>query len=156
MFDQFMDLPLHMLVLHFTIAYVPACALAAIAVCVVPKLRTFPLLAAVAGMNLALLTLTFVTARSGYALQDALTQGNPDAQVPSNDHEEWGERLLWTMVALAAVSVVAAVLAKIHAPPIAVVGATLLVAVVAAVSVGFTIVTGHTGSESHWGYLFGQ
>jgi hypothetical protein len=86
-------------------------------------------------------------------VQDRMDPSNSGA-VPGYDHEAWGERLLWTMVVLAAVSLVAAALAKVEAPATAVLGATLVVAAVAAVSVGFTIVTGHTGAQSHWSFLY--
>lgn len=152
MFDQFMDLPLHALVLHLSVILLPISAVVTALVAVRPYWREDHA-GKVALLNVAMLALTFVTVRSGYALQEKL---DPTKQaVPSNDHEKFGERLLWVMVALTVVAVIAwAVSRTDHLPPIALTSVGVLVALLALGALGLAIVTGHTGSDSHWGGLY--
>lgn len=152
MFKSFMNLPTHMLVLHFTVVLIPLAALATCAVCVVGKLREKFLLY-VAGVNVGLLVLTFVTVRAGYALQGKMDPTRRN--VPNNDHAGWGDALLWVVLALALISALAAALSRLDVKnPAALAGLGLLVAALAVAAAGVTIVTGHTGSQSHWGYLY--
>ncbi|HVE26669.1 MAG TPA: hypothetical protein VNC22_14770, partial [Sporichthya sp.] len=71
MFDSFLGLPLHVLVLHFTVVLVPLGAMATVAVMVRHDWRA-RFLPHVAAGNVALLALTFVTVRAGLALQGDL------------------------------------------------------------------------------------
>lgn len=152
MFDTFMSLPLHVLVLHFTVVLLPIGAAATVAIMLKPAWRT-QFARYVAAGNAALLVLTFVTVRAGYALQDKLDPTHES--VPNNDHEELGVTLMWIMVALAVVSVVSWLATRMdNLAPAALTGLAVVVALLAVVSAGFTVVTGHTGSESHWGGLY--
>lgn len=152
MFDSFMGLPLHVLVLHFAVVLIPLGATATIAVMVRQDWRT-RYSAFVAAGNVALLGLAFVTVRAGLALQHHL---DPTRQsVPTHDHEAYGKALLWIVLALAVVSVVTALAARApHFAPTALTGLAAVVAVLAVISAGITVITGHTGSESHWSALY--
>lgn len=148
MFDSFFGLPLHVFVLHFTVVLLPIGASATIAVMLRPAWRA-RFAQYVAGGNVGLFVLTFITLRSGYALQTDLGGG-----VPVNDHEALAETLLWIMLALAVLSVTTWLGTRTGGmAPTVLTGLGVTVALVAAVSIGFTIATGHTGSNSHWGFL---
>lgn len=149
MFDSFMSLPVHVLVLHFTVVLVPMGAVGTVAVMVKPEWRT-RFARYVAAANAGLLVLTFVTVRAGYALQTKL-----GGEVPNNDHEALAETLLWIMVALAVLSLVTwQATRRDNLAPAVMTGLAAVVALLAVVSIGYTVVTGHTGSESHWGGLY--
>jgi len=149
MFDTFMGLPLHVLVLHFTVVLVPISAIATAAVFMSRRWCE-----AYAGrlvvVNLAMLALTFVTVRAGLALQDRY-RGIGDNTVPHNDHEELGKILLWIMVALAAATVVAWLATRrAEIPEPAGLSLGMVIASLAVASIVVTILAGHTGSKSHW------
>lgn len=152
MFDSFLNLPLHVLVLHFTVVLVPLGAMATVAVMVRQQWRA-RFAPFVAAGNVALLGLTFVTVRAGIALQHRL---DPTGEsVPTHDHEAFGKALLWVVLALAVVSMVTwAASRAANFAPAALTGLAAVVAALAVVSAGMTVVTGHTGSESHWGALY--
>ncbi|MGQ0629804.1 MAG: cupredoxin domain-containing protein [Sporichthyaceae bacterium] len=152
MFDTFFGLPLHVFVLHATVVLLPLGAIATVAVILRPAWRA-KYLAIVTAANVGLLVLTFVTVRAGYALQDKLGGG-----VPSNDHEKWGEITLWIMVGLALACVLTLLVSRRYEErsPAAVTGLAAVVAALAVASGVMTTVTGHTGSDSHWGFLYAK
>src|SRR3954468_22252925 len=146
-----MGLPLHVLVLHFTVVLVPIGGMATAAVMVRQQWRD-RYLAHVAAGNLALLALTFVTVRAGLALQGDLDPTR--TSVPTHDHEAFGKALLWIVVALAAVSLITWLASRAdNFAPAALTGLAAVVVLLAVASAGMTAVTGHTGSESHWGAI---
>ena len=147
-----MNLPLHVLVLHFAVVLIPMGATATIAVMARPQWRT-RFAPYVAAGNIALLALAFVTVRAGIALQHHLDPTGEN--VPTHDHEAYGKALLWTVFALAVVSTVTWFASR--APrfgPAALTGLAGVVALLAFASAGMTVITGHTGSESHWGAIY--
>lgn len=154
MFDSFMGLPLHVLVLHFTVVLVPIGALAGAAVFLRPAWRS-KYAAVAAGVNVALLVLTFVTVRAGYAFQARLNEVT-GGSFPVNNHEQWGERLLWVVVALASASVLAWLAVRRwerRSPNLAMALGVAVAGLAVGVTV-LTVVTGHTGSQSRWSGLF--
>ncbi|MGQ0623278.1 MAG: hypothetical protein ACT4PP_01280 [Sporichthyaceae bacterium] len=167
MFDQFLDLPLHVLVLHFAVVLIPVCGVFTALVFLKPSLRTrpvsvpmigrppltLPMVALATALNVAMLVLTFVTVRAGYALQEKLDPSKEN--VPNNDHEKYGELLLWIVLALTIVSILTVLVTRIDSfAPTARTGLAVVVAALAAASIVLTVVTGHTGSQSHWGFLY--
>lgn len=153
MFESFMDLPIHMLILHFVVVLVPLAAMITSAVCVVPKWRA-RFMDYVAGANVALFLLTFVTVRSGIALKNKMDPSGKSG-IPTQDHEGWGTALMYVVLAVAIVAVLTAAIARMDIQnPTALTGLGLLVAALALAAAGVTMVTGHTGAKSHWGYLY--
>jgi hypothetical protein len=147
--DKFMGLPVHILILHATVVLVPAVSILTIAVFVWPAWRQkFAL--PVAGINVAMLALTWATVKSGEDFKHRFrVQG--DKFTPEYDHERWGKDLLWWVLALAIVAVIVAALGRVpNLPPFVGMGLGGVVAVLAIVSVVFTAVTGHTGAEANW------
>jgi hypothetical protein len=155
-FDTFLDLPLHVLVLHFAVVLLPLSATLTAAVFLRPTWRA-KFAAPAAALNVGMLVLTFVTVRSGEALKDKLNPSGDPNGPPTGDHEEYAKVLLWIVVALAAVSVVAWFAGRMRGMlPAAVLGLGLVVGGLAVAAAVMTVVTGHTGSESKWGYLYGS
>ena len=150
MFDTFLGLPLHVLLLHFTVVLIPLAAIATTAVFWWKPWRRFagaPLVA----VNAALLVLTFVTVQSGQNLQNRF-QRIGDMNVPRDDHETFGRALLWIVLALAVVTLIGWLAGRRSAFSGAVRTALgVVVAGLAAASIVLAVLAGHTGSSSHWG-----
>lgn len=144
-----MDLPVHVLVSHFVVVLIPLGALATIAVALRKPWRE-KYAGPLAAGNVAVLALTFVTTRAGEDLKDRY-RGLGDTQTPKFDHETLGRTLLWIMVALAVVSLVIWALEPVRAVAPAVVPVLAgVVVLLAAASVVFAVLAGHTGAESRW------
>jgi uncharacterized membrane protein len=150
MFDTFLGLPLHVLLLHFTVVLIPLAAVATTAVFWWAPWRRFagaPLVA----VNAALLVLTFVTVQSGQNLQNRFVRIG-DMSVPRDDHETFGRALLWIVLALAVVTVVAWLAGRRSALSGALrTSLGVVVAALATASIVLAVLAGHTGSSSHWG-----
>jgi uncharacterized membrane protein len=156
LFETFMDLPLHVLVLHFAVVLLPLSALVTVAVFLRRAWRE-DYGGPVAALNVAMLALTFVTYKAGEALKSNLNPTDSPKGVPTHHHEGYGTTLLWIMVALAVVAVVTwAVGRRPGMMPAAVTGLSVIVAGLAVASATLTVITGHTGSQSHWGYLYAK
>ncbi|MGQ0467259.1 MAG: DUF2231 domain-containing protein [Sporichthyaceae bacterium] len=156
MFDTFMNLPLHVLVLHFAVVLIPMSATATAAVFLYKPFRERFAGPAVL-LNLGMLVLTFVTVQSGEALKDKLNPENNPKGAPSNDHEEYAQVLLWIVVALTIAAAIAWFSGRVDGMlPAAAMGLALVVGGLAIAAAAMTVVTGHTGSEAKWGYLYGE
>lgn len=149
MFDTFLGLPLHVLLLHLTVVLIPLAAVVTAAVVCWPPWRR-ALGAPLVGVNAALLVLTFVTVQSGQQLQNRFRRIG-DASVPRDNHETFGRALLWIVLALALATLLAWLLSRragLSGFPRAAAGA--VVAGLAVASIVLAVLAGHTGSSSHW------
>lgn len=152
MFDTFLGLPLHVLLLHFTVVLIPLVATATAAVLVWRPWRR-ALGAPLVGVNAGLLVLTFVTVQSGQQLQNRFRRIGDNA-VPRDDHETFGRALLWIVLALTIATLVAWLLSRgaggagLSGLPGAAAGT--VVGGLAAASIVLAVLAGHTGSSSHW------
>lgn len=154
MFETFMDLPVHVLVLHFSVVLLPMSALVTAAIFLRKQWREKFAGPAVL-LNLGMLVLTFVTVQSGQELKDKLNPKNSPKGPPSNDHEEYAQVLLWIMVALAVAAAVAWFAGRMEGMlPAAALGLAVVVGGLAVASTVMTVVTGHTGSQAKWGFLY--
>lgn len=156
MFKTFMDLPLHILVLHFAVVLIPMSAMVTAAVFLrTPWREDYG--AVVVALNVSMLALTFVTYKAGEALKDKLNPDDSFKAPPTHHHEGYGKTLLWTMVALVVVVAITWAIGRTPGTmPMVVTGLSVVVAGLAVAAMVFTVVTGHTGSESHWGYLYAK
>ena len=103
MFDEFLGLPLHVFVIHATLALLPGAAALALAYAVLGSWRwllRWPLVLAALGGPVV----TYVTVEAGRSLKERL--GLPDELIGT--HEARGELLLYFVLAFAAVALVAA------------------------------------------------
>jgi hypothetical protein len=154
-FDQINGLPVHALVLHAAVIFVPLLAAGAIVYAVVPRFR--PRLGwAVALLAIAAPASTFVAKESGEKLYDRLiAQGlkGRGAEILS-DHMGFGNLTFWFSLALGVVSLIMvfATGRKTSALPKA---ADIALAVVmvglAAVSGYYVFKTGDSGATAVWG-----
>lgn len=102
MFEEFVGLPLHVLIVHASVVLVPLSTLTAICLAVVPRWRWLLRWPVLVSALLSLATV-FVTVRSGQELLRARPELAPLVEV----HQQRGERLLWLMVGYALVAALA-------------------------------------------------
>lgn len=148
MFDTFLGLPVHVLVLHATVLLVPISAVVTAAVFLRPPWRR-SYGRVMVGVNVAMLALTFVTVQAGQELQDRFRRIGDNA-VPRDDHETFGRALLWIVLALTVLTVLAWLADRQGAPAAAGLGIGVLVAGLGAGTIVLAVLAGHTGSSSHW------
>jgi hypothetical protein len=147
LFDTFMGLPTHILVLHFTVVLVPLSAFATIAVFLRTEWRK-KYAGWLAILNVAMLAVTFVTVRAGWDFQHRFRILG-DTETPGDNHENLGKALLWIMVALAALAVIAWWICRMpNLAPVVGLGVGGLVASVAVASIVLTALAGHTGAKT--------
>lgn len=155
MFDQVFGLPMHALVIHAVVVFVPLTALTALVYAVVPRWRwllRWPLLVGSAASFAA----GFVARQSGIALYDRLNSPSVAAT-----HASLGLLLFWFLLVFFVVSVAAVFMLGGPSPlpggrvwrgaarPVQLVVAVLLV--VAAVGVSVQVVrTGDAGARAVW------
>ena len=142
-FSSIAGLPLHPLVVHVAVVFLPLSALALIALVAVPRWRKPYGLLAVAAATLGAAG-AFVAKQSGEALAE-------EVGLPA-DHAQWGDRLTLAAIAFAVVALIWFVLDR-RREPVAVVSTITQVAVVGlsiAVLV-LTVLVGHSGATAVWG-----
>ena len=155
MFDQIGGLPVHVLVLHAAVVFVPLLALGAVVYAILPRWRprigwAVVLLAIVAPV------LTFVTRESGLKLYDRVLARGTSAtgrQILAN-HMNYGTMTMWFTIALGVVTLVASVLTlRRFANPLPWVdlGLRAIMIVLAAISGYYVYRTGDTGAHAVWG-----
>jgi uncharacterized membrane protein len=149
LFNTFMGLPVHILVLHFTVVLVPIVALMTIAVFLRASWRKqWAGWAAI--LNVGMLVLTFVTVKAGWDLEGRY-RGMGDSDTPGFNHEKLGKALLFIMLGLAPLAVLAWWVGKLSAlSPAVNLGLGGLVASTAVASIVLTVLAGHTGAEASW------
>jgi hypothetical protein len=141
MFDTVAGLPVHVLAVHAVVAGVPLLALATVLVAARPRWRARFGWYVVAA-DLALVAVVWFTTRAGHALQARL-----GGQV-ALEHGRLGDRMPWFALALAGAAVLAALVGRRRGA----LGllAVAAVAVTAAASVVWVVLTGHSGSAAVW------
>ncbi len=143
MFDTITGIPVHPLVVHAVVVFLPLAAIATGAVAVRPAWRRFtPLLIAV---NAVMAVVTFAAKESGEQLEHRIEQ----FQTPPglHEHTQWGDRLFLLSLAL----FVGALVMHVTRSMKGVARIVGLLAVVGAVAVvGVTVYVGHTGATAVW------
>lgn len=138
MFDLFLGLPLHPLVVHFVVILLPLSALSLAVAAFSPGWR-----ARAATPSFVLLTVAvifaFVAKEAGEALAGRV--GTPEV------HAEWGDRLFLLSLVLWVVALVWVLLRRRAAPRLV---AGVLMAVLAVAATGVVTYVGHTGSTAAW------
>jgi hypothetical protein len=156
-FDQVNGLPVHALVLHAAVVFVPLLALGAIVYGLVPRWRSRT------GWAVGLLSVVapaaaFVAVESGEALFDRLKAQNsisPAGERIIEDHMGYGELTFYFSLALGVVSLIMvfATLRRVdhRLPRPADLGLAVVMVVLAAVSGYFVFQTGDSGATAVWG-----
>jgi hypothetical protein len=152
-FDQFNGLPMHVLLVHAAVVFVPLLALLAVVYALVPRVRDK------VGWAAALLALgaplaAFVSMASGNTYKDRLVaQGmNAEGLAPITTHQGYGQLTFFTSLALGIVTGVLIFLTSRSrsVPRVAEIVLTVLVVALAAVSGYYVFMTGDTGATAAW------
>jgi glucan phosphoethanolaminetransferase (alkaline phosphatase superfamily) len=154
-FDQINGLPVHALVIHAAVVFVPLLAVGAIAYALVarwrPRIGWAVLLLAVAAPASA-----FVATQSGNALRDRLIEQGVSGRGAEiiDDHMGYGQLTLWFTLALGVVSLVLVLATMRRAgslPKVADIGLAVVTVVLAAISGYYVFQTGDSGATAVWG-----
>ena len=155
MFDQINGLPVHALVLHAAVIFVPLLALGAIVFALVPKWRA-KIGWAVIALSVVAPASTFVAMESGEKLYDRLIgQGlkGPGKEI-LDDHMGYGTLTFWFTLGLGVVSLVMVALTwrrATAAPKLVQIALAVAMVVLAGVSGYFVYQTGDSGATAVWG-----
>ena len=154
MFDTVLGLPVHALVVHAVVVLVPLSALGVAVIAVVPRwrVRFGPLVLAVTTAGLALVP---VATNSGEKLKDRINAGGV-VKDQIDDHQMWGERVLWPTLALWVLAVALVILSRRHRPGRAVTVAAVLAVLAAVAAVGTVGLAGHLGTTAVWSCTIGS
>ena len=153
MFDQINGMPVHALVVHAAVVFVPLLALVAIVYAVVPRWRSKVGWAAV----LLAIAAAGVAKLSGDELRDRLVaNGMSGAPLEAiDDHMGFGTLTLYFSLALGIVTLVMVVLTLRAStrplPRAASLGLTVIMVALAAVSGYYVFKTGDSGAQAVWG-----
>jgi hypothetical protein len=154
-FDQISGLPVHVLVIHAAVVFVPLLALGAIVYAVVPRWRSQ---IGWAVILLAIVTpiVTFVSMQSGKKLYDRLISNGlkGTGKQMLDDHMGFGTLTFWFTLALGVVALVMTVLTIRKArslPRLAELGLAVITVALAAISGYYVFRTGDSGAHVVWG-----
>ncbi len=153
-FDQLNGLPVHVLVVHAAVVFVPLLAVGAIVYALVPRWRTRVGWAVVL-LAVAAPVATLAAKLSGEELEARLLQqgvSGRGAEIIS-DHSGYGNLTFWFALALGVVSLVM-VLATSRGrslPRVAELGMAAVMVVLAAISGFYVFQTGDSGATAVWG-----
>ena len=155
MFDQVNGLPVHALVLHAAVVFVPLLALGAIVYALVARWRpkitwAVVLLAVVAPLA------TLVAKLSGQKLYDRLVANGLKGKGLEilNQHMGFGTRTFWFSLALGIVTLIVVGLTRSRSnslPMVAQVGAAVVMIALAVLSGYYVYRTGDSGATAVWG-----
>lgn len=155
MFDQISGLPVHILVIHAAVVFVPLLALGAIVYAVVPAWR--PRIGwAVISLAILAPIVTFVAKESGTKLYNRLIANGMSGKGKEmlDAHQGFGTRTFWFTLALGVVMLVMTILTLRRSGSLPrVVGLVLSViaVVLAAISGYYVYKTGDSGAHAVWG-----
>jgi uncharacterized membrane protein len=152
-FDQIHGLPVHALVLHAAVVFVPLLALGAIVYAVVPRWR--PRIGWAVGILAVITPITcFVTKESGEKLYDRVVgQGmRGKALTLLNQHMSFGTHTFWWVLALSVVTLVMLVLTwgPRRLPMIASAAGSVVMVVLAVIAGYYVYRTGDSGATVVW------
>jgi uncharacterized membrane protein len=153
-FDRVGGLPVHALVLHAAVVFVPLLAVGAIAYGVVPRWR--PRIGwAVLLLSIITPITCFVTRQSGQQLYNRVfPRSSPTGKTLLNNHMHYGSVTFWWVLALGVVSLVAVLLTlrrNASLPRVADAGLAIVMIVLAAISGYYVYKTGDSGAHAVWG-----
>jgi hypothetical protein len=154
-FDQIGGLPVHALVLHAAVVFVPLLALGAIVYAVVPRWR--PRIGwAVFLLAIMAPIVTFVTRQSGLSFYDRVTARGISAAGKKilDDHMGFGKLTFLFTLALAIVTlvmVIATLRRSTPLPRVADLGLAVIMVALAAISGYYVFRTGDSGAHAVWG-----
>lgn len=146
--DDILGIPLHPLVVHAVVVFVPLAVLGTIVFAVVPRWRRAYGWLVVAASLVALVTVPLAT-RTGRRLRDDLELGGPVLDI-IQDHEQMGDRVIWAVAPMFVLNVVAMLLVRAGRPTKVVTVVAALSSIAAIVALILVVLTGHLGSKAVW------
>ena len=152
-FDQISGLPVHILVIHAAVVFVPLLAIGAIVYAVVPRWRS-RIGWAVISLSIITPIITLVAAESGEKLYDRLVANGISGKGKEmlDDHMGFGKTTFWFTLALGVVTLVMTVLTlrgSVSKVVQLVLGA---ISVILALIAGYYVFkTGDSGAHAVWG-----
>ncbi|MDG4807755.1 hypothetical protein O7634_13440 [Micromonospora sp. WMMD1120] len=157
MFEEILGLPVHALVVHAVVVFVPLLAVLAVAYVGLPRWRR-RLDWALGLLALAAPVTAYVAVKSGEALTDALVARGFQGPILDQifEHSRYGDILFRIVVPLGIAAILLLVATSDHPrlPPLpALVTPVLAVAVVALsiAALSYVYLTGHSGATAVWG-----
>lgn len=146
--DDFFGVPLHPLVVHAAVVFVPLAALGTILLAAVPGWRrTYGWLLVIAsGVALATVPLAVQTGRRLLEMREF---GGPVLEKVL-EHEQMAERLIWAVAPLFVLNVATTVMIRSGRRPGHVTAVAWLAVIPAAAAVVIVVLTGHLGSMAVW------
>jgi hypothetical protein len=156
-FDQFNGMPVHVLLVHAAVVFVPLLVLSAVVYALVPRLRDrIGWVAALLAVGAPLSAL--FARQSGEAFRNRLiADGMPNEMLePINTHQGYGTLTLWFSIGLGVVTAVMIFLTNRGVggrplPRVADLGIAVIVVAVAAFTGYFVFMTGDSGAAATWG-----
>lgn len=157
MFEKVAGLPGHVLVVHAVVVFVPLLALLAVAYGVLPRWRDRTGWA-VAALAVVAPLFAWVATQSGKDFERALREAGYPQQILAQvaTHARYGDRLLWSTLALAVAAVLLLLATGGRArsrglPSWLPVVLTVAVVALAVVATVYVYLTGETGARAVWG-----
>ncbi|HEY8473102.1 MAG TPA: DUF2231 domain-containing protein [Natronosporangium sp.] len=148
MFEEFSGLPLHPLVVHAAVVFVPLLVLVALGYALVPRWRAKLGWLAVGLAVIAPLS-ALVARQSGNALADRLYAGNVQGDLAN--HQDYGSITMWVSIALGVLTLLLVWLRRsASVPSWLTIAVTVLVVVAAGTAVTYVFLAGDLGSRIHW------
>jgi cytochrome b involved in lipid metabolism len=138
-FDTIAGLPVHPLIDHLVVVFIPVFSVALISVIFLPRLRKNYSLITIIGLIISFIA-AFVAKESGEAL--SLRVGTP------SDHAEWGEKVVLISGLLLACSLVWFFVNKQKTVLAKLIG--YLAAILAIAAIAITYLAGHSGAKATW------
>jgi uncharacterized membrane protein len=147
-FEEFSGLPLHPLLVHAAVVFVPLLVVVSLAYALVPKWRSKVGWAAV-GLAVIAPLAAIVTRQSGNALADRLYGGTVEGDLA--DHQSYGTMTMWVSIALGVLTLVLVwVRRSATAPGWLNIVLTVLVVLAAIAAAVYVFLAGDLGSRIHW------
>ena len=146
--DEILGIPLHPLVVHATVVFVPLAVLATLVFAVMPRWRRgYGWL--IVAVSLVALVLVPLTTRSGKRLRDGLELGGPVLE-KIQEHEQMGDRVIWAVAPMFVFNLAAMLMVRAGRPAREVTVVAVLGSVAALVALVLVVLTGHLGSQAVW------
>lgn len=146
--DEIAGIPLHPLLVHAVVVFIPLAALGSIAVALFPRWRKpyGPLVLAVSAV--ALILVPFTT-DSGENLRDSLQLGGPVLE-KVEEHQAMGERIIWAVVPMFVLHLAMLLMTRAGRPSREVTIVAWLATIAAVAATVLVVLTGHLGSQAVW------
>lgn len=146
--DEIVGIPLHPLLVHAVVVFIPLAALGTLVLALVPRWRKpyGPLV--VAASALSAIVVPFTTS-SGENLRDSLQLGGPVLE-KVEEHQAMGERVVWAVLPMFVLNLAMLLMARAGRPAREVTTVAWLATIAAVVATVLVVLTGHLGSQAVW------